>query len=48
MATTVARVTRVISGEQPLRRPGEPLTEAAYPSRPLGVQLPWRFAEKVS
>ena len=48
MATTVARVSRVISGESPSRRPAEPLTEAAYPSRPLGVQLPWRLTEKVS
>ena len=48
MATTVAKVTRVISGELPSRRPAEPLTEAAYPSRPLGVQLPRRLTEKVS
>jgi hypothetical protein len=38
----------VISGESPSGRPAEPLTEAAYPSRPLGVQLPWRLTEKVS
>jgi hypothetical protein len=38
----------VISGESPSRRPAEPLTEAPYPSRPLGVQLPRRLTEKVS
>jgi hypothetical protein len=48
MATTVTRVSRVISGEGPSCRPADPQTEAAYPWRPLGVQLPWRLTEKVS
>jgi hypothetical protein len=50
MAITVARASRVISGESPphARRPAGRQTEAAYLVGPLGVQLPRRLTEKVS
>ena len=50
MATTVARATRVISGEKGphTRRPAGPQTEAAYLAGPLGIQLPRGLTEKVS
>jgi DNA invertase Pin-like site-specific DNA recombinase len=47
MATTVARVSRVIFGESPSRRPAEPLTEAAIASngaRTIIVETASRFA----